>query len=111
MLARRDILVNQSGDQTAIEKCRGVCDSLGLNVAECPAKQPRIELLGGGRPLPDAPPRCCAIARERETSSALYLAAAVLRSADAQASATARLGSACPGKVAHPVFIMNSVWS
>src|SRR5690349_9239684 len=40
-----------------------------------------------------------------------YLAAAVLRSADAQTSATARLGSACPGNVAHPVFITNSVCS
>src|SRR6185503_10773858 len=30
-----------------------------------------------------------------------YLAAAVLRTADAQASATSRLGSACPGNVAH----------
>src|SRR4029434_8897840 len=40
-----------------------------------------------------------------------YLAAAVLRTADAQASATARLGSACPGNVAHPVFITNSVCS
>src|SRR6266481_7720953 len=40
-----------------------------------------------------------------------YFAAAVLRSADAQTSATARLGSACPGNVAHPVFITNSVCS
>src|SRR4030095_11037264 len=42
--------------------------------------------------------------------SGLYLAA-VLRTADAHASATARLGSACPGNVAHPVFITNSVCS
>jgi len=48
MLARRDILVSQSCDQTAVEKCRSLCDALGLNAAECPAKQPRIELLGGG---------------------------------------------------------------
>jgi len=40
-----------------------------------------------------------------------YFAAAVLRSAAAQASATSRLGSACPGNVAHPVFITNSVCS
>src|SRR5260370_17881403 len=40
-----------------------------------------------------------------------YFAAAVLRRADAQTSATARLGSACPGNVAHPVFITNSVFS
>src|SRR5713226_6800722 len=40
-----------------------------------------------------------------------YFAAAVLRSAEAQASATARLGSGCPGNVAHPVFITNSVCS
>ena len=38
-----------------------------------------------------------------------YFAAAVLRRAATQPSATARLGSACPGKVAHPVFITNSV--
>ena len=38
-----------------------------------------------------------------------YFAAAVLRSADAQASATARLGSTCPGNVTHPLFITNSV--
>src|SRR6185503_1748655 len=40
-----------------------------------------------------------------------YLAEAVLRTAAAQISATARLGSAWPGKVAHPVFITNSVCS
>src|SRR4029453_6056623 len=40
-----------------------------------------------------------------------YLATAVLRSAAAQPSATARLGSACPGNVAHPAFITNSVCS
>src|SRR5690242_3578643 len=40
-----------------------------------------------------------------------YFATGVLRSADAQTSATARLGSACPGNVAHPVFITNSVCS
>src|ERR1700730_10022097 len=40
-----------------------------------------------------------------------YLVAAVLSSADAQPSATARFGSAWPGKVAHPVFITNSVCS
>src|SRR6266404_7798495 len=40
-----------------------------------------------------------------------YLVAAVLSSADAHPSATARFGSAWPGKVAHPVFITNSVCS
>src|SRR5580704_11323391 len=40
-----------------------------------------------------------------------YFAAAVLRSVDAQTSATARLGSVCPGNVAHSVFITNSVCS
>ena len=38
-----------------------------------------------------------------------YFAAAVLRRAATQPSATARLGSVCPGNVAHPVFITNSV--
>src|SRR5512138_889437 len=56
-----------------------------------------------------ARPRCCAIARCGNRS--IYLVAAVLSSADAQLSATARLGSACPGNVAHPVFITNSVCS
>jgi pimeloyl-ACP methyl ester carboxylesterase len=49
--------------------------------------------------------------RGSSDTSQRYLAAAVLSSPAAQASATARLGSACPGKVAHPVFITNSVWS
>src|SRR6266566_9319464 len=40
-----------------------------------------------------------------------YFAAAVLRTPAAQASATSRLGSVCPGNVAHPVFITNSVCS
>jgi len=40
-----------------------------------------------------------------------YLAAAGLMSADAQASATFRLGSAVPGNVAHPAFITKSVCS
>ena len=48
MLARRYILVNQSCDRTTVEKCLGVLCPAGLNVAKCPAKQPRIELLGGG---------------------------------------------------------------
>src|SRR5882672_4938179 len=40
-----------------------------------------------------------------------YFAAAGLTSADAQASATSRLGSAFPGKVAQPAFITKSVCS
>ena len=40
-----------------------------------------------------------------------YLAAAVLSRADAQASATFRLGSAVPGKVAQPAFMTKSVCS
>ena len=40
-----------------------------------------------------------------------YLTAAVLSRADAQASATFRLGSAVPGKVAQPAFMTKSVCS
>ncbi len=40
-----------------------------------------------------------------------YWAAALLRRADALASATSRFGSAFPGNVAHPAFITKSVWS
>src|ERR1700693_6346279 len=47
MLTHRDILVNQSCNGTTIEKRFGVPYSTALNVAECPAKQPCIELLGG----------------------------------------------------------------
>src|ERR1700737_2709680 len=47
----------------------------------------------------------------RGADTSRYLVAAVLSRADAQPSATARFGSVCPGKVAHPVFITNSVCS
>jgi len=81
------------------------------NKSECARVGHPLDTIAETEPArpPHALPRCCAIAGER--GSRRYLAAAVLRSADAQASATARLGSACPGNVAHPVFITNSVCS
>ena len=48
MLARRYIPLNQSGDRAAVERRLGVVCPIGLNIAERPAEQSRIELFGGG---------------------------------------------------------------